>query len=93
MIHQTIIDTIVPILKTHKVIHASLFGSIVRGEQTPQSDIDILVKLPKGITLFNLSNLCIALEEVLHRKVDLVQYDFIKLKLRENIMKEKIDIL
>ncbi len=93
MVPQQLVDKIVPILKEFNVNHASLFGSVVRGEETPQSDIDILVELPKGITLFKLSYLHIALETKLHRRVDLVQYNFIKSQLRSNILQEKVDIL
>lgn len=85
--------TILPVLKQHHVLRASIFGSFVRGEQKPDSDIDILVQLSPSTTLFGMAHLCNHLEEVLHRKVDLIQYDFIKLAIKENILKEKVDIL
>ena len=93
MIDKAILDKAIPILKSYGVVHASIFGSFVRGEETPQSDIDLLIQPPKGITLLGLGGLCSDLEEALHRTVDLVQYDFIKPALRETITKEKIDIL
>ena len=93
MIEKGIIEKTIPILKSHGVVHASIFGSFVRGEETPQSDIDLLIQPPRGMTLFGLGGLCSDLEEALHRTVDLVQYDFIKPALRETIMREKIDIL
>ena len=63
---------IVAILREYGVLHASLFGSVVRGEQRADSDIDLLVDLPPGASLFDLSRLGLALEEVLGRPVDIV---------------------
>ncbi|OGR87387.1 MAG: hypothetical protein A3A86_02310 [Elusimicrobia bacterium RIFCSPLOWO2_01_FULL_60_11] len=93
MIDQEIVNRTIPILKSYGVARASIFGSFVRGEQTPKSDIDLLIQPPLGMTLFGLGGLCSDLEDALHRPVDLVQYDFIKPSLRKTIMNEKIDIL
>lgn len=63
---------IVAILREHGVIHASLFGSFVRGEQRADSDIDLLVEMTEGSSLLDLSRLGLALEDALGRAVDLV---------------------
>jgi predicted nucleotidyltransferase len=63
---------IVAILREFGVRHASLFGSFARGEQSPTSDIDLLVELPPGASLLDLSRLGLALEDALGRTVDLV---------------------
>ena len=42
-------DVILEVLKRHDVKRASLFGSIVRGEMSPESDIDIFVDTKKNI--------------------------------------------
>ena len=59
--------------KTQAVLKAWLFGSYSRGEQTKDSDVDILVLLDKsrpiGLKFFGMWN---DLEELLGRKVDLV---------------------
>jgi predicted nucleotidyltransferase len=60
------------ILRNFGVRHASLFGSAVRGDQRHGSDIDLLVDLPPGASLFDLSRLGLALEDALGRPVDLV---------------------
>ncbi|HEV2237954.1 MAG TPA: nucleotidyltransferase domain-containing protein [Ktedonobacterales bacterium] len=60
------------ILREFGVRHASLFGSVARGEQRPESDLDLLVDLPPGASLFDLSRLGLALEAALSRPVDLV---------------------
>lgn len=63
---------LVAILRAFGVQHASLFGSVVRGEHRPESDLDLLVDLPVGASLFDLSRLGLALEDALGRPVDLV---------------------
>ena len=46
---QALSDIILPILQPYKVKRVALFGSVVRGEDRPDSDIDILVSLrPPG---------------------------------------------
>jgi predicted nucleotidyltransferase len=63
---------IVAILRAYGVLHASLFGSVARGEQREDSDIDLLVDLPPGASLMDLSRLGLELEDALGRSVDLV---------------------
>lgn len=77
---------IIPILKKYGVIRASLFGSVIRGEENKQSDIDILVEMPKGSSLFDMLRVKVDLEESLGRKVDLVQYKAIKDYLKKEIL-------
>ena len=66
-------NTIAEYFKTQPVLKAWLFGSYSRGEQTKDSDVDILVLLDKsrpiGLKFFGMWN---DLEELLGRKVDLV---------------------
>lgn len=57
---------------------AWLFGSCSRGEETPDSDIDILVeydRLNERISLMRMAGMMLSLEDLLHRKVDMVESD------------------
>lgn len=63
---------IVAILRAYGVRHASLFGSVARGEQREDSDIDLFIDLPPGASLMDLSRLGLELEDALGRSVDLV---------------------
>lgn len=56
------------------------------------SDIDILVEIEKDISLLDFVALKLELEETLGRKVDLVEFDTIKPRLRERILKEQVVI-
>jgi len=67
-------QTIANYFKTQPVQRAWLFGSFARGEETPLSDVDILVALdhsqPIGLKFFGMWN---DLEKLLDRSVDLVE--------------------
>ena len=61
-----------PILKQHGVKYAALFGSAARGEDHPQSDVDILVRLGRPTGMIGYMRLIEGLESSLQKKVDLV---------------------
>lgn len=82
-----------PILKEAGATRSALFGSIVRGEAREDSDIDMLVELPKGMSLFDFVDLQLKLEQVLNRKVDLGEFSTIKPRLKDYILKEAVQIL
>ncbi|MEN4006853.1 MAG: nucleotidyltransferase family protein [Methanobacteriaceae archaeon] len=84
---------ILPILQHYEVKKVGLFGSYVRGEMREDSDIDILVEIEKDISLLDFVGLKLEIEEMLGRKVDLVEYNTIKPLLRERILKEQVVIL
>jgi len=71
---QAMTQTIAEYFKTQPVLKAWLFGSFSRGEETPLSDVDILVNLdhsqPVGLKFFVMWN---DLERLLDRRVDLVE--------------------
>jgi len=70
-----------------------LFGSVVRGDTHKNSDIDILVEVPKDKSLFDMMDIQFELEDVLKKKVDLVEYNLIKPRLKPYILKEQVKIL
>lgn len=84
---------ILPILQRYGVKRVGLFGSYVRDEMREDSDIDILVEIEKDISLLDFVGLKLEIEEMLGRKVDLVEYNTIKPLLRERILKEQVVIL
>lgn len=86
-------DKVLNILKKHDVKKAAFFGSIVRGELTKDSDIDILVDFKGRKSLLDLSSLQIDLEDSLKRKFDVLTYNSIYPPLRERILSEQVVIL
>ena len=89
---QKIQQQIVPILKEAGVLRSSIFGSVARGESDEKSDVDILVELPRGKSLFDLFDLQDRLQGVLGKKVDMGPYRSIKPMLKEKILNEQIQI-
>ncbi|MDD6895919.1 MAG: nucleotidyltransferase domain-containing protein [Prevotellaceae bacterium] len=83
--------TIADYFKTQPVLKAWLFGSYSRGEQTKDSDVDILVLLDKsrpiGLKFFGMWN---DLEELLGRKVDLVSVGTLLPFAQQSAEKDKI---
>lgn len=65
-----------------------VFGSFARGEQTPTSDIDILVRFGAGATLLDLVACAEFLETALGRSVDLVSERAVRPELKAQIMAE-----
>ncbi len=82
-----------PILQQHGIKRAGIFGSYVRGKIKDDSDIDILVEIEKEISLLDFIGIKLELEEVLGRKVDLIEYDSIKPLLKKQILSEEVTIL
>ena len=83
----------VPILRNYAVRRAGLFGSVVRGTLGPESDIDVLVEMPKGASLLDLAGLGLELEQALGRKVDVLTYRSLHPQLRDRILAEQVRIL
>ena len=81
-----------PILKERfGVRKIGVFGSFARGEDRPDSDVDLLVVFRKGQKTFDHYMDCkLYLEELFGRKVDLVMKDVIKRELKKPILSEVI---
>jgi len=75
MSQQTMIQLIANYFKTQPVMKAWLLGSFARGEETPDSDIDILVEYDENarILLLTISHMMGELEKSTGRRVDLIE--------------------
>ena len=89
-------DIIIPKIKeyfaTQPIVKAWLFGSFSRGEETEDSDVDILVDFDKNarIGLFKYAGIYGDLKELLGREVDLVQNGALKAFAVESAEQDKI---
>jgi uncharacterized protein len=75
----------IAVLRRFGVRRAGLFGSIVRGNARPDSDVDLLIQPPSTMSLFGFSELALALEDLLGRPVDLVTYTSLQPRLRDSV--------
>lgn len=91
MRNPVIIDLLRKYFSTQPVLKAWLFGSFSRGEETQDSDVDIIVSLDKskpiGLKFFGMWS---DLEELLGRKVDLVSEETLLPFAKESAERDKI---
>jgi predicted nucleotidyltransferase/DNA-binding XRE family transcriptional regulator len=69
----------------HGATNLRVFGSVARGDDRPDSDVDLLVDLPTDAGLLTLLRLERDLGQILHANVDLVPADAVKLEVRPDI--------
>ncbi len=84
---------VIPVLKRAGVIRSSFFGSYANSDNKLNSDVDILVELPRGKSLFDLADLQMNLDKVLGRKTDVVTFKSLHPLLRDSILSKQVQIL
>lgn len=65
-----------------------VFGSAVHGQVGPESDVDFLVDLEEGRSLFDLGGLLMDLQDLLDRKVDVVTEKGLHWYIRDKVLQE-----
>lgn len=91
---QNMIPTIQAFFKNQPVERAYLFGSCSRGEETKDSDVDLLITYTDSdsLSLLDISRMMVNLGKQLQRKVDLVEEAYLKPFARESVNRDKIKI-
>jgi len=91
MTTEAMTQTIAEYFKSQPVLKAWLFGSFARGEETPESDVDILVEYDrsKRIGLLKISRMSLSLQSLLNREVDLVDSKTLFPWVAESVNKDK----
>lgn len=79
-------------VKRCRAANPRVFGSVLRGEDHEDSDIDILVDALPGATLFDLGGLQVELEEILGVRVDLLTPKELPRQFRECVLAEALPI-
>ncbi len=89
---QTIIDELKQFFTCRPIEKAWVFGSYSRSEETEDSDIDILGRFIKdaNITLFKYVSIANALQELLHKKIDLMEEGQLKDFAKDSAEQDKI---
>jgi len=90
----TLLQAAAPVLKAlageRGFTRLAVFGSLARGQAGPKSDVDLLVRAPKGTSSFGLVKFQRLLQHVLGRKVDLVEYGGLKPGLDDDIRRDAV---
>lgn len=81
-------DTILRIAGAHGATCIRVFGSMARGDQRPESDLDLLVDFQPGRGLLDLIAVKQDLEDALGRRVDVVTEAAISPYIRETVLRQ-----
>lgn len=76
------------ILDRNNVVFAGVFGSHARGEAKQNSDVDILVRFGRPVSLLDMGGLQVDLSEALDKYVDIVTEESLHPKIRKNVLND-----
>src|SRR5712691_4480683 len=83
-------DDILRIAAQYGAYNVRIFGSVARGEADEKSDIDLLVNMESGRSIFALGGLVSDLEDLLGCNVDVVTEDGLRYRIRNRVLNEAI---
>lgn len=81
-------EKLAPIMAKYGIKHAAVFGSVSRGDDRPESDVDILIEIGQPMGLFTYSRFIQEMEDLLQRKVDVVTNNSINKFIKPYILPE-----
>ncbi len=81
-------DEILQLAAKYGAYNVRIFGSVARGEADADSDIDFLVEMESGKTLFDLGGLLMDLQDLLSCRVDIVTEKGLRQRIRERVLQE-----
>jgi predicted nucleotidyltransferase len=85
-------DDVLRIAAKHGAYNVRIFGSVARGEATPDSDIDLLIEKGPTTSPWFPAGLVLELEESLGRRVDVVTEKALNPHLRDRVLREAVPL-
>lgn len=85
-------EAILVLATQHGARNVRVFGSVARGEDGADSDVDFLVELEPGRSLLDHAALLLDLEQLLGCKVDVATERSLKTRLRAHVLKEAVPL-
>ncbi len=85
-------EDILQIAAKHGARNVRVFGSVVRGDARPDSDVDFLVDMEPGRTLLDMGGLLMELRDALGQEVDVVTERGLKTSIRDRVLKEAMPL-
>ncbi len=85
-------EEILRIAAKHGAHNVRVFGSVARGEAGPDSDVDFLVEMEKGRSLFDLGGLLMDLQELLGRPIDVVTEKGLRDRIRPRVLRDAVSL-
>lgn len=83
---------ILQVAQARGALRVRVFGSVARGETAASSDVDFLVDLEPGRSLFDLGGLVVDLQELLERDVDVVTEQGLRPRVAERVLADAVDL-
>lgn len=83
-------DEILRLAAKYGARNVRVFGSLARNENDERSDVDFLVDLEPGRSLFDLGGLLVALQELLGAEVDVVTEKGLRPRIREQVLADAV---
>lgn len=85
-------DEVLAIAERYGATNVRIFGSVARGEDDDQSDIDFLIDFAPGRSLFDLGALLMELNTLLGKQVDVTTEKGLKRRIRERVLREAVSL-
>jgi len=86
-------ETIISLGQQFGAKHIRVFGSVARGEERPDSDVDFLVEFPRGYDLFaQRLPFTEQLATLIGRKVEVIPEHELNRHIREQVLKESVEL-
>ena len=85
-------DAVLEVAQRPGVTSVRVFGSVARGEESPESDIDLLVTTGPTVSAWFPAGLILDLEELLGRHIDVVTESGLNPLLRDQVMGEAVPL-
>lgn len=83
---------ILAVAKANGAEDIRIFGSVARGEDTPESDVDFLVTLRPGTSLLDVTRLELQLEALLGRRVDVLTEESLQEPIRATALRQALNV-
>lgn len=87
---QTRREEILRVAQKYGAFNVRVFGSVARGEADAESDIDFLVDMEPGRSLFDMGGLLTDLQTMPGRAVDVVTEKGLRERIRERVLREAV---
>ncbi|MBV2208963.1 MAG: nucleotidyltransferase family protein [Thermomonas sp.] len=80
------------VVAAHRATSPRVFGSVLHGEDTEASDLDLLIDPTPGITLFDIGSIIHELEQLLGVSVDVLTPKALPMRFRDEVLAEAVPV-
>ena len=85
-------EQVLEVAAHHGARNVRIFGSVARGEAGPESDVDFLVEMEAGRSLFDLAGLLVDLQNLLNREVDVVTEKGLRPRMQKRVLEQAVPL-